>query len=49
MSAVIVQPRPQGAFPWLWGWGGKRPWMGWPIRHFDSLIDLGNLCKKMAK
>ena len=20
------QPRPQGAFPWLWRWGGKRPW-----------------------
>ena len=20
------QPLPQGAFPWLWRWGGKRPW-----------------------
>ena len=20
------QPRPQGAFPWLWRWGRKRPW-----------------------
>ena len=24
------QPRPQGAFPWLWRWGGKRPWH-WPV------------------
>ena len=23
---VVFQPRPQGAFPWLWGRGGKRPW-----------------------
>ena len=21
----FLQPRPRGAFPWLWGWGGKRP------------------------
>ena len=25
-SGLNHQPRPQGAFPWLWGRGGKRPW-----------------------
>ena len=31
------QPRPQGAFPWLWRWGapsqsqGKAPWYGPPL------------------
>ena len=26
VTQLRVQPRPQGAFPWLWRWGGKRPW-----------------------
>ena len=23
--STMHQPRPQGAFPWLWRWGGKSP------------------------
>ena len=38
----------QGTFPGFGGGAGKGPGIGWPIRHFDWLIDLGNSCKKMA-
>ena len=36
-------------FPGFGGGAGKCPGIGWPIRHFDWLIDLGTSCKKMAK
>ena len=28
VTPLRVQPRSQGAFPWLWRWGGKRPGKG---------------------
>ena len=36
-------------FPGFGGGAGKCPGIGWPIRHFDWLIDLGTSRKKMAK
>ena len=37
MKRALNQPRPQGAFPWLWRWGWKEPWgRGWPwISRFN--------------
>ena len=40
---------PRVLFPGFGGGAGKGPGIGRSIRHFDWLIDLGNLCKKMTK
>ena len=40
---------PRALFPGFGGGAGKGPGIGRSIRHFDWLIDLGNLCKKMTK
>ena len=40
---------PRALFPAFGGGAGKGPGIGRSIRHFDWLIDLGNLCKKMTK
>ena len=37
---------PRALFPGFGGGAGKSPGIGRSIRHFDWLIDLGNLCKK---
>ena len=46
MEANLV---PRALFPCFGGGAGKGPGIDRLIRHFDWLIDFGNLCKKMTK
>ena len=51
-NPFLDQPRPQGAFPWLWWWGGvtafwASPRFGHPHSHIPSVLGIpGGGCPK---